>query len=134
MYTSKSSRNAKDFVNRMAHLLDYELWNTYHDNGSEFGKEFQQAITELGFSDYWSRTRTPTDNPFNERFNRALKEEFIALGNMNTDPDLFNRNLTEWLIEYAFVRPHQSLGYETPWEYYSKANKLLPMCSSRTFA
>lgn len=132
MYTSKSSRNAKDFIQRMAYLLDYELWNTCHDNGSEFQKEFQEAIIELKLDDYWSRVKTPTDNPVNERFNRTLKEEFIALGNMTADPIIFNRNLTEWLIEYSFVRPHQSLGYETPWEYYSKANKLLPMYSSRT--
>lgn len=132
MYTTKSSRNAKDFIQRVAYLLDYELWNTCHDNGSEFQKEFQEAIVELKLGDYWSRVKTPTDNPVNERFNRTLKEEFIALGNMTTDPGLFNRNLTEWLIEYSFVRPHQSLGYETPWEYYAKANKLLPMHSSRT--
>lgn len=132
MYTSKSSRNAKDFIQRVAYLLDYELWNTCHDNGSEFQKEFQEAIGELNLGDYWSRVRTPTDNPVNERFNRTLKEEFIALGNMTADPVLFNRTLTEWLIEYSFVRPHQSLGYETPWAYYAKANKLLPMYSSRT--
>ena len=132
MYTSKSSRNAKDFINRMAHLMDYELWNTCHDNGSEFEKEFQQAITELGLGDYWSRTHTPTDNPVNERFNKTIKEEFIAMGNMTVNVSRFNHHLTEWLIEYAFVRPHQSLGYDTPWEYYAKANKLLPMYSSRT--
>ncbi len=132
MYTTKSSRNAKDFLQRMAYLLDYELWNTCHDNGSEFEKEFQEAIAELKLGDYWSRVKTPTDNPVCERFNRTLKEEFIALGNMTTDVPVFNRNLTEWLIEYSFVRPHQSLGYQTPWEYYSKANKLLPMYSSST--
>lgn len=132
MYTTKSSRNAKDFIKRVAYLLDYELWNTCHDNGSEFEKEFQQAIGELHLGDYWSRVKTPTDNPFNERFNRTLQEEFIDLGNMTDDPTLFNRRLTEWLIEYMFVRPHQALGYETPWEYYAKTNKLLPMYSSST--
>lgn len=132
MYTTKSSRNAKDFIKRVAYLLDYELWNICHDNGSEFEKEFQHAIRELGLGDYWSRVKTPTDNPVNERFNRTVQEEFIALGNMTADPVLFNRRLTEWLIEYTFVRPHQTLGYQTPWEYYAKANKLLPMYSSRT--
>jgi len=132
MYTTKSSRHAKDFIKRVAYLLDYELWNTCHDNGSEFEKEFQEAVTELGLGDYWSRTKTPTDNPFNERFNRTLKEEFIAFGNMTGDCTVFNRKLTEWLIEYMFVRPHESLGYETPWGYYAKANKLLPMYSSCT--
>lgn len=133
MYTSKSSRNASDFLNRVAYLLDYEMWNTLHDNGSEFHKEFQDVVKNLGFGDYWSRVRTPTDNPINERFNRTLKEEFISLGNMTADTIQFNKGLTEWLIEYTFERPHQALGYETPWEFYSRSSKVLPMYSSRTF-
>ncbi|MBW6441220.1 integrase core domain-containing protein, partial [Patescibacteria group bacterium] len=35
-------------------------------------------------------------------------------GNFNSDPDEFNQELTEWLIEYNFGRPHQTLNYETP--------------------
>ena len=134
MYTAKSSKNAADFLRRMAYLLDHEVWNALHDNGSEVCKHFTEAVKELELDEYWSREYTPKDNPVCERFNRTLKEEFIALGNMNTDPSIFNRNLTEWLIEYNFVRPHQSLDYETPWQYYEKANKLLPMCSSRTIS
>jgi transposase InsO family protein len=64
----------------------------------------------------------------------TLKEEFIALGNFTPDPVKFNHNLTEWLMEYTFVRPHQSLGYSTPWEFYQKTAKVLPMYSSRTLA
>jgi transposase InsO family protein len=132
MYTSKSSRNAKDFLKRVMYVMDYECWNTCHDNGSEFEKEFQDAVTELKLDQYWSRNGTPTDNPVNERFNRTFQEEFIQLGNFSPDPAVFNRRATEWLIEYAFERPHQSLDYATPWEYYEKANKLLPMWSSST--
>lgn len=132
MYTTKSSRNASDFLRRMMYLLDHEAWNSMHDNGSEFKGEFQKAVNELGLDDWWSRVKTPTDNPVNERFNRTIKDEFISLGNMTTDTEIFNQRLTEWLIEYNFVRPHQSLGYATPWQYYEKANKLLPMYSSRT--
>lgn len=132
MYTTKSSKNASDFLQRMMYLLDHEVWNACHDNGSEFHKYFAKAVKELGLEEYWSRTHTPKDNPVCERFNRTLEDEYIALGHMNTDPDVFNRGLTEWLIEYNFVRPHQTLGYQTPWQYYEKANKLLPMYSSRT--
>jgi AraC-like DNA-binding protein len=32
----------------------------------------------------------------------------------------FNKNLTSWLIEYNFNRPHQSLNYLTPIEYIKK--------------
>lgn len=132
MYTAKSSRNAADFLQRMFYLLDNSMLNALHDNGSEFHKEFINACQELNVSQYWSREHTPEDNPACERFNRTLQEEFIALGNFTTDPVKFNHNLTEWLVEYAFVRPHQSLGYSTPWEFYQKTAKVLPMYSSRT--
>jgi transposase InsO family protein len=132
MYTTKSSRNAADFLRRMWYLMDGEIINGLSDNGSEFHKEFQEACVALGIAKYWSREHTPKDNPVSERFNRTLKEEFIDLGNFTPDPVLFNQSLTEWLIDYAFVRPHQSLGYDTPWQFYSKTAKVLPMYSSRT--
>lgn len=131
MYTTKSSKNAADFINRFAFLLDYEIWNTGHDRGSEFHKDFQKAIEKLQLTDWWSRPHTPTDNPFNECFNGTLRREFLEMGHLTADTDRFNREVTEWLVEYAFVRPHQSLGYETPWEYYSKAARVSPTYSSR---
>lgn len=132
MYATKSSRSAADFLYRMHYLLDGEALNSLNDNGSEFHKEFTAACRQLGIVRYWSRTRTPTDNPVCERFNRTLQDEFFALGNFDPDPLSFNQSLTEWLIDYAFVRPHQSLGYDTPWQFYSKTAKVLPMYSSRT--
>jgi len=132
MYTQKSSRNAADFLQRMFYLLDGSILNTLNDNGSEFHKEFIAASRQLNIAQYWSRLKTPADNPVDERFNRTLKEEFIAMGNAAADAVSFNRNLTEWLIEYAFVRPHQTLGCDTPWEFYQKTNKVLPMYPSRT--
>lgn len=134
MYTQKSSRSAADFLGRMFYLLDGSMLNALHDNGSEFHHEFIAACHKLGIQQYWSRVRTPTDNPVDERFNRTLQEEFIALGNLIPDPVQFNQRLTEWLIEYTFVRPHQALGYDTPWEFYQKTSKVLPMYSSRTVA
>jgi len=134
MYTTKSSKNAADFLNRFVYLLDHEVWNAGHDNGSEFHKHFQTAIERLGLDDWWSRTHTPKDNPVNERFNRTLQDEFVALGHLTNDTERFNRELLPWLIEYNFVRPHQSLGYQTPWEYYSKAAKVSPRYSSRTLS
>jgi transposase InsO family protein len=132
MYTTKHSRNAADFIQRLAYLLDYELWNTCHDNGSEFAKEFQEAIETLGLGDYWSRPATPKDNPVNERFNRTIQEEFVNLGNMTDDVIRFNHMVTEWLVEYNFVRPHQTLRYKTPWSFYQETAKVLPMYSSST--
>ena len=132
MYTTKSSKNAADFLQRLFYLLDGSFLNALHDNGSEFHREFILACQKLGINQYWSRPKTPQDNPMDERFNRTLKEEFLAFGNFNPDPVLFNKGLTEWLIEFVFVRPHQSLGYDTPWQFYQKTAKVLPMYPSRT--
>lgn len=134
MYTTKSSRSAADFLARMFYLLDNSFLNALHDNGSEFHKHFIEACRQLGIEQYWSRVKTPTDNPVNERFNGTLRREFLQQGNFHPDPAVFNRNLTEWLVEYNFIRPHQTLGYQTPWEFTSKTAQVLPMYSSSTGA
>lgn len=132
MYTNKSSRSAADFLCRMFYLLDYSFLNALNDNGSEFHAEFIKACQKLGIEQYWSRVKTPTDNPVDERFNGTLKREFLQQGNFHPDPAVFNQHLTEWLIEYNFIRPHQSLGYDTPWKFTSKHPQVLPMYPSRT--
>ncbi len=130
MYTAKSSRSAADFLQRMFYLLDGSFLNALHDNGSEFHKEFVRACEKLKITQYWSRPHTPTDNPIDENFNGTLKREFLRLGNFHPDPVQFNKQLTEWLITHNFVRPHQALGYDTPWQFYQKTAKVLPMYSS----
>lgn len=131
MYTTKSSRSAADFLQRMFYLLDGSFLNALHDNDSAFHKEFIQACKKLGIFQYWSRPRTPTDNPVNENFNGTLKREFLRVGNFHPDPVIFNKELTEWLIVHIFIRPHQALGYDTPWQFYQKTAKVLPMSPSR---
>lgn len=76
--------------------------------------------------------RTPKDNAVCERFNRTVQEEFLATGRMTTDCDSFNRQLTEWLIEYYFRRPHASLGYVSPINFIYRHSRLLPMYPSST--
>lgn len=128
MYKNKSTINSEDFLYRLYFLLDGKVPRVGHDNGSEFEKYFQSACQKLNIEQYYSRVKTPKDNPNNERFNRTLQEEFIDLGNFHSDPEIFNRKLTEWLIEYNFKRPHEALKYQTP----MKANHLSPMYSSCT--
>ncbi len=128
MYKSKSSLNGRDFLYRLHYLLDGNVPRTGHDNGSEFKKYFERACQELRVEQYYSRAKTPKDNPDSERFNQTLQTEFLDLGNFDPDPAVFNKNLTEWLIEYNFRRPHETLNYQTPMEF----SKVLPMYSSCT--
>ncbi|HEV2199741.1 MAG TPA: integrase core domain-containing protein [Bryobacteraceae bacterium] len=113
-------------------MLDGKIDNVQTDNGSEFHRHFDAACDVLRLQHYWSRVKTPKDNAVNERFNRTLQDEFLSLGNATTDPEIFNRNLTEWLVEYNFRRPHQALGYLPPINFMFKYHKVLPMYPSST--
>ncbi len=133
MYTTKSSYNARDFLQRMYYLLEGKIYNAGHDNGSEFQKLFTQQCQYLDIPQWTSRPHTPKDNPVNEKFNQTLQQEFIDLGNFTPNPLIFNTDLTEWLVEYNFVRPHQALNYLTPIKFTEKTLKVLPMWSSSAF-
>lgn len=128
MYKNANSYNAADFLNRLLYLIDGRIENIQTDNGSEFEKCFNQGCRKLNLQRYYNRPRTPKDNPASERFNKTLQDEFIDLGNFNPDAAVFNGNLTEWLIEYNFQRPHETLNYETPINF----NRVSPMYPSST--
>jgi transposase InsO family protein len=137
MYKNKSSRAAADFLYRLRYLVDQPIENLQTDNGSEFAWEFERAIVKLGIQRYFSRVKTPKDNPEIERFNETLEYEWLYDSNLSLDPEELNPRLTEWLIEYNFNRPHQSLAYLTPIGYIEKElakirSPVLPMWSAST--
>ena len=136
MYKTKSSRVAKDFLYRLHYLLQESIPNVQTDEGSEFKGEFDQALEELKTTHWFSRVRVPQDNSEAERFNQTLEYEWLYDSNFTPDCNKFNKALTEWLIEYNFIRPHESLDYLTPIEYIEdtlvKQQILLPMWSART--
>lgn len=132
MYTSHSSGVAKDFFKRLYYLLEEKVEHVHTDNGSEFHKHFDSSLQELNLTHWWSRLRTPKDNASNERFNRTLKNDFLSWGNFHPDPKVFNRKLTEWLIEYNAIRPHESLNMLTPLKFAEQTMHLSTMWSSCT--
>lgn len=132
MYASHTSLAAADFFRRLHYVLDGNIVHVHTDNGSEFHQHFEAGLQGLGLTHWWSRPRTPKDNPKNERFNRTLQEEFLRFGNFTADVPAFNRRLTEWLVEYNAVRPHQALGYRTPLCFAEEQWHLSTMYSSST--
>lgn len=136
MYKTKSSRIAKDFLFRLHYLIQEHIPNIQTDNGSEFQGEFDKALEELKILHWFSRVKTPQDNAPVEKFHQTLEYGWLNDGNFTLDCDEFNKNLTEWLIEYNFVRPHQALNYLTPVEFIEQQmlkfnQNLLPMWSAR---
>lgn len=138
LYTTHTSRNAKDFLEKLIYLTDKKVINLHHDNGSEFKLEFEEACKVLNIPQWYSRPHTPKDNSVLERFNRTIQEEFIAMSEADIYyTDEFNHHLTDWLIEYNSIRPHQTLDYLSPLDYLDNYYKitqgeLSPMYSSHT--
>jgi IS30 family transposase len=134
MYTTKSSKSAKDFLYRLHYVIDADILNIQTDNGSEFFAEFEEAIADLKATHWFSRPRTPEDNSVVEKFNQTLQQEWLNDGHFTPVIRDFNIDLTEWLVEYNFLRPHQALDYMNPYEYLEytlrKQQKLLPMYSA----
>jgi transposase InsO family protein len=67
----------------------------------------------------------------------SYRYEWLYNSNLCLDPEELNPRLTEWLIEYNFNHPHQSLGYLAPVEYIEKelakiSPQVLPMWSAST--
>ncbi len=118
MYSSHSSATTRDLFIRLYTIIHGNILNACHDNGSEFEKHFARLLTSLKIPEYFSRVKTPKDNPVCERFNRTFKQEFLRMGNYTSDLHEFNRRLTSWLLKYNCYRPHQTLGYMTPFQYH----------------
>jgi transposase InsO family protein len=69
--------------------------------------------------------------------NETLEYEWLYNFNLSLAPEELNPRLTEWLMEYKFNRPHQSLVGLAPVEYIEKElakirSPVLPMWSTMT--
>lgn len=139
VYKNKSSLSVFDFLMRLHMLVDGKIALVLSDNGSEFAKYFDEACKRLHITHLYTRVKTPKDNSVDERFNRTVQEEFMAVDEyfepalVENDLTEANTHLTNWLIFYNFERPHQTLKYLSPVECYNTYKfEVLPMYPSIT--
>ena len=134
VYETGSSRQATDFLRRLIYLSNSDIRIIHSDNGSEFAGEFEKACLRLGIQQVYNRVRTPKDNPVLERFNWTIQDEWLSRSEVGLDEiQAGNNDLTQWLIEYNSIRPHESLDYLTPLEYAQKNYfDVLPMTPAGT--
>lgn len=93
-----------------------KIFNT--DQGSQFTSEaFTSLLVQHQVAISMDGRGRATDNIFIERLWRSLKYEEIYLKDHATGTDLCN-GLTDWFEFYTHRRPHQGLGYRTPFEVY----------------
>ena len=132
----KYATSVVDVYSRMAFVYFHDNMQQYHsvkavllarnkfgfkfdtvqtDNGSEFGKKFQDEIMRRGMNWRHTRVRRPNDNAHVERFNRTLREE--CLGNYIPTKETLQETQvrTEQYIDfYNNKRLHLGIQFMTP--------------------
>ena len=118
-YTSHSSASAADFLRRVIEVCPFLIDELQTDNGSEFACFFEEACTLLGLTHFHTYPRSPKMNPFIERFNRTISDDFIMQNRplLRDDVHAFNLKLVDWLLWYNTRRPHESIGLVSPLRY-----------------
>ena len=111
-YSSQSSRNGADFLRRLVQAAPFKIQRIQTDNGSEFMKEFGDAVEIEKLVRFFNWVRQPKYQGWVERFNRSIQEEFLdwKLDSLAGSLADFNLQLEAWLKFYNGQRVHRSLG------------------------
>ena len=94
-----------------------DIFNT--DQGSQFTSEgFTGLLLSNGVKISMDGKGRALDNIFIERLWRSVKYESVYLSQWETVREA-HRGLSDYFKFYNYERPHQSLGYKTPWMTYN---------------
>ena len=108
---SHASKAAEEFFELCLKVFPYSFnfMCVLTDNGSEFKKHFSERLKELHLIHFHTYPKTPKMNAHVERFNRTIQDDWIDwhLSEL-IEPDVFNRNLMDYLIFYNTERVHHA--------------------------
>jgi transposase InsO family protein len=103
------------------HSHQIKIQKVQTDNGQENHKHFHQYLTTNNIEHFWNYPRSPKMNAFIEKFNHTVQAECIEwhLHHLrHNQQGEFTRKLGDFLTYYNNQRPHQSLQYMSPMQFY----------------
>ena len=112
-HTRATATTAAGFLERMP----FPIRAIQVDGGSEFQAAFEMECQRRGLKLFVLPPRSPKLNGRVERAQRTHTEEFYEVNDFSLEVATLNRELLAWERVYNTVRPHQALGYLTPWAY-----------------
>lgn len=118
--TTPSSKQNALLIDKAKANFPFPVRAWENDNGPENLKDFHSTLEESHIPHYFAYPYCPDDKPYVERVIGTLEREFVQQGNLASDLVEQQRRIDIWLDEYHNFRPHESLGYLTPNEYYQK--------------
>lgn len=94
------------------------------DNGAEFtSSHFKIWCKRNNIIHHLTNLGSPAENCFIESFNSCVRREVLDANDFQTMNELRKR-IENWRIYYNAVRPHGSLGYQSPQNYNNLAKTL----------
>lgn len=118
VYSAKTASCGSKFVEAMLDYFPFRVRHINSDNGGEFLNQCHALLGQRKITHYFSRARTPKDNPCVENTIKADEYEYWAWGNLATTVAELNKKAYYWMNKFNYYRPHQALNYQTPMEYY----------------
>jgi len=132
-YSTLSSRSAADFLRRLLLVCPVPVLSLQSDNGSEFLGDFDKELQKYKIPHYFSYPHCPKINSFIERYNRTIKDEFVAQHlDVIHNISLFRVHLADYLIFYNCIRPHKSLNKKPPSQSLVEKGVMSKMFATRT--
>jgi putative transposase len=117
-FRRQTSFAAARFLEYLETKFPFKIKAIQIDGGSEFKKDFEEAIQERQILLFVIPPRSPKLNSHVERANRMHREEFYEVETIGHTMEEHNRQLERWQYTCNYVRPHQALDYLTPAEYH----------------
>ena len=125
-YRSATSNVAAEFLNKIIAEFPFAIKSFQVDGGSEFMGEFEKECKALSIPLFVLPPRSPELNGTVERGNSTVKYEFYQQYDGPPKLESVQLRLQSFVKFYNFTRPHQTLNYLTPFEYYSAMSKPAP--------
>lgn len=123
VYPKVTSRQGRLFLREVVRSFPFRIVTIQTDNGSEFLGEFRKACKRLKIAHCFAYPKSPEQNALVERSHRTDDDEFYFLGNLGDNLEEQQQLIKEWEYTYNHKRPHQTLGYLTPNEYFEKLKR-----------
>jgi putative transposase len=131
-YTRQTSLKAAHFLHYLRKKFPYPIRAIQIDGGSELKDQFEVECQAKKIPLYVLPPKSPKLNGHVERSNRTHREEFYEVYDVDLNMEEHNKQLAKWEHVYNYIRPHESLDYLTPYQYYRQwkrdsRQKALPM-------
>ena len=114
-----SNITAKTLIEVLDKVIEWRGCPAYIrcDNGPEFiSEKLKEWAEKNGIELRFIQPGKPSQNGLIERLNGTLRKECLNLEWFQSIPKL-NEQLQEWWQIYNSIRPHSSIGYQTPNEF-----------------